>query len=120
MSVFAPLYSLIFHNSLSNCIDSPTLDETKAASLHQTKKPPMYKVIMLNDDFTPMDFVVYILEAIFQKNNDDAMQIMLDIHHNGSANCGLYTYEIAEMKQTQVIQFARQNQYPLQCILEKE
>lgn len=120
MSVFAPLYSFIFQNNHSDCIDSQILNETKAAPTHQTKKPPMYKVIMLNDDFTPMDFVVYILEAIFQKNHDDAMQIMLDIHHNGSAHCGAYTFEIAEMKQTQVIQFARQNQYPLQCILEKE
>jgi ATP-dependent Clp protease adaptor protein ClpS len=86
----------------------------------KTKKPPMYKVLLLNDDYTPMEFVVYVLERFFQKNRSDATRIMLHVHQKGVGICGAYTYEVAETKVTQVIDFARQNQHPLQCTMEKD
>lgn len=86
----------------------------------QTKKPSMYKVLMLNDDFTPMEFVVHVLERFFNKSNDEAMEIMLNVHQRGVGVCGVYTYEVAEMKVMQVMDLARQNQHPLQCTLEKD
>ena len=89
--------------------------ETKLA----TKKPSMYKVILLNDDYTPMEFVVYVLQKIFNKNQEEATQIMLHIHKKGTGICGVYTYEVAEVKSKTVIDFAKQNQHPLQCTVEK-
>jgi ATP-dependent Clp protease adaptor protein ClpS len=86
----------------------------------KTKKPPMYKVILLNDDYTPMEFVIYVLERFFQKNRTDATRIMLHVHQKGVGICGVYTYEVAETKVTQVIDFSRQNQHPLQCTMEKD
>jgi ATP-dependent Clp protease adaptor protein ClpS len=86
----------------------------------KTKKPSMYKVLMLNDDYTPMEFVVHILELFFNKNRQDAMRIMLHVHQRGVGICGVYTYEVAETKVTQVMDFARRHQHPLQCTLEKE
>ena len=86
----------------------------------RTKKPSMYKVLMLNDDYTPMEFVVDVLEHIFQKNCDEATKIMLHVHQKGVGVCGVYTYEIAETKVTQTVDYARKNQHPLQCTLEKE
>ena len=86
----------------------------------RTKKPSMYKVLMLNDDYTPMEFVVDVLEHIFQKNRDEATKIMLHVHQKGVGVCGVYTYEIAETKVTQTVDYARKNQHPLQCTLEKE
>ena len=83
------------------------------------KRPSLYKVIMLNDDFTPMDFVVYLLKTFFQKNHDKASKIMLDIHNKGSGICGVFTYEIAETKILKVINTSRNNGFPLFCILEK-
>lgn len=83
------------------------------------KKPSMYRVLLLNDDFTPMEFVVHVLERFFQKNRDQATQIMLHVHQYGVGECGVYTYEVAETKVTQVMDFARQNQHPLQCVMEK-
>ncbi|CAN5787192.1 hypothetical protein BH11PSE3_BH11PSE3_36580 [soil metagenome] len=91
-----------------------TLTRTK------TKKPSMYKVLMLNDDYTPMEFVIDVLENIFQKNSEEATQIMLHVHQKGVGICGVYTYEIAETKVTQTVDYARKNQHPLQCTLEKE
>ena len=85
----------------------------------KTKKPAMYKVLLLNDDYTPMEFVVYVLERFFQKSKEEASQIMLHVHQRGVGVCGVYTYEIAETKVTQVMDFARQNQHPLQCTMEK-
>jgi ATP-dependent Clp protease adaptor protein ClpS len=85
----------------------------------KTKKPSMYKVIMLNDDYTPMEFVVHVLERFFSKNRDEATKIMLHVHQRGVGVCGVYTYEVAETKVTQVMDFARQHQHPLQCTLEK-
>ena len=86
----------------------------------KTKKPSMYKVLMLNDDYTPMEFVVHILERFFAKTREEATRIMLHVHRRGVGICGVFTYEVAETKVTQVMDFARQNQHPLQCTLEKE
>ena len=86
----------------------------------KTKKPSMYKVLMLNDDYTPMEFVVHILERFFNKNRQEATRIMLHVHRRGVGVCGVYTYEVAETKVTQVMDFARQHQHPLQCTLEKD
>ena len=85
-----------------------------------TKKPAMYKVLLLNDDYTPMDFVVQILEAFFNKTTEDAMKIMLQVHQTGVGLCGVYTFEVAETKISQVMSAARQAQHPLQCVMEKE
>jgi ATP-dependent Clp protease adaptor protein ClpS len=86
----------------------------------KTKKPSMYKVLMLNDDYTPMEFVVHILERFFAKSRQEATRIMLHVHKRGVGICGVYTYEVAETKVTQVMDFARQHQHPLQCTLEKD
>jgi len=86
----------------------------------KTKKPSLYKVLMLNDDYTPMEFVVHILERFFSKNREEATQVMMHVHRRGVGICGVYTYEVAETKVTQVMDFARQHQHPLQCTLEKE
>jgi ATP-dependent Clp protease adaptor protein ClpS len=86
----------------------------------QTKRPNMYRVLLLNDDYTPMEFVVSILQAFFSKDAQEAMQIMLQVHHNGVGECGIFTYEIAETKVSQVMDHARKNQHPLQCIMEKK
>ena len=86
----------------------------------KTKRPSLYKVLLLNDDYTPMEFVVLVLERFFNKGREDAMRIMLHVHHKGVGVCGVYTYEVAETKVTQVMDFARQHQHPLQCTMEKE
>ncbi len=86
----------------------------------KTKKPSMYKVLLLNDDYTPMEFVVHVLERFFSKSREEATRIMLHVHRRGVGICGVYTYEVAETKVTQVIDFARRNEHPLQCTLEKE
>ena len=86
----------------------------------RTKKTSMYKVLMLNDDYTPMEFVIDVLQHIFQKNREEATKIMLHVHQKGVGVCGVYTYEVAETKVTQTVDYARKNQHPLQCTLEKE
>ncbi|MDQ0468322.1 ATP-dependent Clp protease adaptor protein ClpS [Labrys wisconsinensis] len=86
----------------------------------QTKRPPVYRVLLLNDDYTPMDFVVEVLERFFNKDREEATHIMLHVHHNGVGECGVYTYEVAETKVTQVMDFARKHQHPLQCVMEKK
>jgi ATP-dependent Clp protease adaptor protein ClpS len=86
----------------------------------KTKKPAMYKVLMLNDDFTPMEFVVHILERFFSKTHEEAMQIMLHVHQRGVGICGVFTYEVAETKVTQVMDLAKEHQHPLQCTIEKD
>ncbi|MEE8663644.1 MAG: ATP-dependent Clp protease adapter ClpS [Acetobacter sp.] len=86
----------------------------------RTRKPSMYKVLMLNDDYTPMEFVVHVLERFFQKTREEATDIMLNVHRRGVGVCGVFTYEVAESKVTQVMDLARQNQHPLQCTIEKE
>ena len=86
----------------------------------KTKRPSLYRVLILNDDYTPMEFVVHVLEKFFQKNVEAATEIMLHVHHHGIGECGIFTYEIAETKVTQVMDFARKHQHPLQCVMEKK
>jgi len=86
----------------------------------RTKKPSMYKVLLLNDDYTPMEFVVEILERFFGKGREEAMRIMLHVHQRGVGVCGVFTYEVAETKVNKVMEYARRNQHPLQCSLEKD
>jgi ATP-dependent Clp protease adaptor protein ClpS len=86
----------------------------------QTKRPSMYRVLLLNDDYTPMEFVILVLQSYFNKNAEEATQIMLHVHHHGVGECGVFTYEIAETKVAQVMDHARKNQHPLQCIMEKK
>lgn len=86
----------------------------------QTKKPSLYKVLLLNDDYTPMEFVVQVLETFFNKPHSEATQIMLHVHRRGVGLCGVYTHEVAETKVSQVMDVARRAQHPLQCKMEKE
>ncbi len=89
-------------------------------TLPKTKRPSLYKVLLLNDDYTPQDFVVWLLQSIFKKDTSDAFEIMLHVHQNGVGICGVYTYEIAETKVAQVMEQSRRNQHPLQCSMERE
>lgn len=86
----------------------------------RTRKPSMFTVLMLNDDYTPMEFVVHVLERFFGKSRDEATDIMLEVHQHGVGVCGVFTYEVAESKVAHVMDLARKNQHPLQCTLEKE
>jgi ATP-dependent Clp protease adaptor protein ClpS len=86
----------------------------------QIKKPSLYRVLLLNDDYTPMEFVVHVLERFFNKDREAATRIMLHVHHHGIGECGIFTYEVAETKVTQVMDFARKHQHPLQCVMEKK
>ena len=86
----------------------------------KTKKPALYKVLLLNDDYTPMEFVIYVLERFFQKDREAATRIMLHVHQHGVGVCGVFTYEVAETKVAQVIETARRHQHPLQCTMEKD
>jgi ATP-dependent Clp protease adaptor protein ClpS len=86
----------------------------------QTKRPSLYRVLILNDDYTPMEFVVHVLERFFNKDREAATRIMLHVHHHGIGECGVFTYEVAETKVTQVMDFARKHQHPLQCVMEKK
>jgi len=86
----------------------------------KTKRPSLYKVLLLNDDYTPQEFVVWLLQAIFKKNTQSAMRVMLHVHQSGIGICGIYTYEIAETKVAQVMELSRRNQHPLQCRMERE
>jgi ATP-dependent Clp protease adaptor protein ClpS len=86
----------------------------------KTKRPSLYKVLILNDDYTPMEFVVHVLERFFNKGREEATRIMLHVHHKGVGICGVFTYEVSETKVTQVMDFSRQHQHPLQCTMEKE
>ena len=95
-------------------------NRTGTKTLTRTKKPSLYRVLLLNDDYTPMEFVVYVLERLFQKNREEATTIMLHVHQNGVGLCGVYTYEVAETKVAQVLDLARRHEHPLQCTMEKE
>ena len=102
-------------NNINNDLEKGLLLESKP----KTKKPSMYNVILLNDDYTPMEFVVLVLEKIFNKRQEEATQIMLHVHKNGIGLCGTYTFEVAESKCKSVIDFAKKNEHPLQCTMEK-
>lgn len=84
----------------------------------RTKKPQLYKVLMLNDDYTPMEFVVFVLQQFFRMDIEEATRVMLQVHQKGIGVCGVFSYEVAETKVTQVMDCARDNQHPLQCTLE--
>ena len=86
----------------------------------KVQRPSLYRVLLLNDDYTPMEFVIHILERIFGKDRESATEIMLHVHHHGVGECGVFTFEVAETKVTQVMDFARQHQHPLQCVMEKQ
>ena len=86
----------------------------------KTKKPSMYKVLMLNDDYTPMEFVIYVLESFFSMSHDEATQVMLHVHQKGVGVCGVFTYEIAETKVNQTMDLAQKNEHPLQRTIEKD
>lgn len=95
--------------------DSGSKIETKK----KLKKPSLYKVILLNDDYTPMEFVIHVLESFYNKAHEEATQIMLHVHQKGVGTCGVYTYEIAETKVNQTMDLAQQHEHPLQCTIEK-
>ncbi len=86
----------------------------------RTKKPSLYRVLLLNDDYTPMEFVVYILEQFFNRSREQATRIMLHVHQKGVGLCGVYTYEVAETKVAQVLDLAKRHEHPLQCVMEKD
>ena len=88
-------------------------------SVPKVKQPPLYRVIILNDDYTPMDFVVHILEIFFSQDRENAIRIMLEVHTRGRGICGIFTYEIAETRVSQVNSYSREHQHPLQCTMEK-
>ncbi|MGX9355193.1 ATP-dependent Clp protease adapter ClpS [Roseobacteraceae bacterium S113] len=96
--------------------DTGVVLETRA----KTKRPPLYKVMLLNDDYTPMEFVVHVLERFFGLTHAQSFEIMLTVHKKGVAVVGVFTHEIAETKVGQVMDFARRHQHPLQCTMEKE
>ena len=102
--------------------DTGPIEESGVATKTRpaTKKPSLYRVLLLNDDYTPMEFVVEILVRIFRKTPEDAAGIMLHVHQHGVGKCGVYTYEVAETKVAQVMDAARRSQHPLQCTMEKE
>ena len=102
--------------------DADTGDQVGVATKTRAKpkKPSQFKVLMLNDDYTPMEFVVHVLERFFNKNREEATHIMLMVHQKGIGVCGVFTFEVAETKVTQVIDYARRHEHPLQCTLEKE
>ncbi len=102
-------------NSQNNRDDGLALEEAKP----KLKRPPLYKVLVLNDDYTPMEFVVYVLEVFFGMSHDKATQIMLHVHTRGVGVCGVYTRDIAETKVAQVTQCAQENQHPLKCTMEE-
>ena len=103
------------NNDMSNDYQQGLLLDTKP----KTKKPSMYNVIILNDDYTPMEFVVLVLEKFFNKEQEEATQIMLHVHKKGIGVCGTFTYEVAESKCKSVLDFAKKNEHPLQCTIEK-
>ena len=103
-------------NSDANSNNTGTIIEEKI----ELKKPSFYQVLIMNDDYTPMEFVILVLERFFKKSRAEATQIMLHVHQKGMGVCGLYPYEIAETKVVQVMDFARKNQHPLHCAMEKD
>jgi ATP-dependent Clp protease adaptor protein ClpS len=112
--------------SMSNSIRPPNFEDDDSGTSvvtktrPKTKRPALYRVLLLNDDYTPMEFVVLVLEKFFQKGREEATHIMLHVHQHGVGECGIYTYEVAETKVTQVMDFARKHQHPLQCVMEKK
>ena len=102
-------------SNISDDLEKGVLLETKP----KTKKPSMYNVLLLNDDYTPMEFVVLVLESVFNKKQEEATQIMLHVHKNGVGVCGTFTHEVAEAKCKSVMDLAKKHEHPLQCTMEK-
>ena len=113
---YTPIHAGPDDDSDDNGIGTGVITQPKT----RTKKPAMYKVLMLNDDYTPMEFVVHTLQRFFRMTVEEATRVMLHVHQKGVGICGVFTYEVAETKVNQVIDFARKHQHPLQCTLEKE
>ncbi|MDQ6961853.1 MAG: ATP-dependent Clp protease adapter ClpS [Mariprofundaceae bacterium] len=106
-----------------NIISLPPQSSVAKPDLAQDTKiqpPSMYRILLLNDDFTPMDFVVDVLKQLFHKTEDESIQLMLQIHHQGQATCGVYSYEVADQKVQQVNHYSQKHQHPLKCIMEKD
>ena len=103
-------------NGGKNSTETGTITKTRP----KTKRPNLYRVLLLNDDYTPMEFVVLVLQDVFNKTREEAMRIMLHVHQKGVGECGVYPYEVAETKVTRVMDTARKNQHPLQCVMEKQ
>ena len=99
--------------------DDPTVG-VATKTKPKVKRPSLYRVLLLNDDYTPMEFVVHVLQRFFQKSHEEATMITAHVHNNGVGECGVYTFEVAETKVTQVMDFARKHQHPLQCVMEKK
>jgi len=100
--------------------ESIVQEKIESSGREALQEPPLYKVLLHNDDYTTMDFVVMILQTVFQKNTEEATRIMLNVHHQGTGIAGVYTREIAETKVAMVHQMAKQHQFPLRCSLEKD
>lgn len=98
----------------------PDSDVLEAKPKQELQRPSFYRVMLLNDDFTPMDFVVKVLKNIYHQPHEEAVQIMMSVHKKGAGTCGVYTRDIAETKVDQTLYLARQNDHPLQCVMEKE
>merc|ERR1711916_379786 len=107
-------------NRMSDKFEDDTDGSVAVETRPKTKWPPLYKVLLLNDDYTPMEFVVHVLERFFGMNHAQAFEIMLTVHKRGVAVVGVFSHEIAETKVGQVMDFARRHQHPLQCTMEKE
>jgi len=107
--------------SSANIISNQQTDATISLETRtKVARPPLYKVMLLNDDYTPMDFLVSVLKQFFHKKHEDAIRIMLEVHNKGAGLCGIFTRDVAETKTEQVIISARKNEHPLQCVMEKE
>ncbi|MBA1279679.1 ATP-dependent Clp protease adapter ClpS [Pseudomonas stutzeri] len=116
----SPTFQLIFNQDRPKPLDDDSSGLAVEEAKPQLKAPPMFKVVMFNDDYTPMDFVVEVLEGIFNHNREVATRIMLAVHTEGRAVCGVYTRDVAETKAMQVNQYARECQHPLLCEIEKD
>ena len=106
--------------AFSLIISAADVKTVKQVEKIEVKKPSFYQVLIMNDDYTPMEFVILVLEKFFKKSRTEATQIMLHVHQKGMGVCGLYPYEVAETKVVQVMDYARKNEHPLQCAMEKE
>ena len=115
-----PVASLVTRPQMTNPPGDRDEVELGVKTRPRTKRPPMYKVLLLNDDFTPMEFVVHVLERLFGMTHGQAIEIMLTVHRKGVAVVGVFSHEIAETKVAQVMELARRQQHPLQCTMEKE
>ena len=117
------MYCINMNIILSENSDNDKNDESQRGVVLEvkpkTKKPSMYNVLLLNDDYTPMEFVIIVLSKIFNKKQEEATQIMLHVHKKGVGVCGIFTYEVAESKCKSVMDMAKENQHPLQCTMEK-